>query len=265
MIEVSKPPIRPEALLMESTCSCRVADVICRTVELGVSITGASFDSNDVTVIETAAISAEGFCPTCGAEGILRDHVIRELVDIPVAGHPTRLRVRVGRFRCVHDECEQKIFQQQLGAAAPGAKTTRRCTKWILQRLAIDKMSVTAVAKALGLGWDVVNKLACNAARDLVYDEPTFLGRVRVLGVDEHTWRHTHTSADNFVTILVDLTPAMDGTGPSRLLDVRQGRSAKVLATWLSHRSIEFKAGIKVVGLLAITPPPGSSFPTRLR
>lgn len=234
---------------MESTCTagCSAADVICRTIELGVRITGAKVDNANRTVIFACPDDSQGFCPACGAEGVLRDHVNRELVDIPMAGHATRLIVRVPRFRCVHDQCEQKIFQQRLECAEPGAKTTRRCTRWILQRLAIDKMSISAVARQIGLGWDLVNKLALSKVRKIVYDTPGLLAGVRFLGVDEHTWRHTRTGAQNSVTILVDLTPAIDGIGPARLLDMRAGRSAKVLAAWLNERDDDFKSGIEVV------------------
>src|SRR5699024_8996255 len=236
---------------MESTC-CPVADVICRTAELGVSITGASVDEDDMTVIEARPVDKEGFCPSCGAEGRLRDHVVREPVDIPAVGHPTRLRIRLGRYRCVHDECAQRIFQQRLAAAEPGAKTTRRCTRWILQRLAIDKMSVSAVARALNLGWDLVNRLAATKIREIVYDTPGFLDGVRVLGVDEHCWRHTATG-DKYVTVLIDLTAAIDGTGPSRLLDVVEGRSAKVLREWLDKQTDAFKSRVEVVTMDGFT------------
>jgi len=236
---------------MESTC-CPVADVICRTAELGVSITGASVDDDDMTVIEACPVDKQGFCPSCGAEGRLRDHVVRELVDIPAVGHPTRLRIRLGRYRCVHDECAQRIFQQRLAAAEPGAKTTRRCTRWILQRLAIDKMSVSAVARALNLGWDLVNRLAATKIREIVYDTPGFLDGVRVLGVDEHCWRHTATG-DKYVTVLIDLTAAIDGTGPSRLLDVVEGRSAKVLREWLDKQTDAFKSRVEVVTMDGFT------------
>lgn len=98
---------------MEATsCCCPVADVICRTLELGLSITGARVDEHDRTVIEARPTDTEGFCPSCGAQGVLRDHVVRELVDVPVAGHPSRLRVRVGRFRCLHEECGTRIFPE---------------------------------------------------------------------------------------------------------------------------------------------------------
>lgn len=37
-----------------------------------------------------------------------------------------------------------------LALGEPRAETTRRCTRWILQRLAIDRTGVSAVAKAPG-------------------------------------------------------------------------------------------------------------------
>src|SRR5690625_8040725 len=78
-------------------------------------------------------------------------------------------------------------------------------------------MSISAVARALGLGWDLVNNLAVEAARTLVYDDPTHLEGVRILGVDEHKWKHVRGGGeDSYVTILVDLTPTIQGTGPAR-------------------------------------------------
>ena len=50
-----------------------------------------------------------------------------------------------------------------------------------------------------------------------------------------------------FVTVLVDLTPAVDGTGPARLLDMIPGRSAKVLTDWLDDRDQAFRDRIKIV------------------
>ncbi|MBG9329744.1 ISL3 family transposase, partial [Corynebacterium belfantii] len=39
--------------------------------------------------------------------------------------------------------CKRKIFQESLTCADDGAKLTYRVTRWILQRLAIDRMSVS--------------------------------------------------------------------------------------------------------------------------
>ena len=133
-----------------------VADTICRTAEIGLAITGAA-DAGPLTIIEATPVAVIGVCPDCGQSGKLRDHITRRLVDLPVVGFPTRLHVIVPRFLCTAASCKRRIFQALLACADDGAKLTHRVIRWILQRLAIDRMSVSATAKALGVGWDLVN------------------------------------------------------------------------------------------------------------
>ena len=78
-------------------------------------------------------------------------------------------------------------------------------------------MSVAATSKALGLGWDMVNDLALDACRVLVYDDPGHLAGVRVLGGWMSTCGNTHRTGEesSFVTVLVDITPVVDDTGPA--------------------------------------------------
>jgi len=196
----------------------------------------------------------------------LRDHVERRVTDLPIIGHPTRLHVRVSRFTCGNTGCDTRIFQQRMPRLAePRAKTTRRCTRWILQRLAVDRASVSAVAKALGLGWDLVNDLAVSTIRALVYDRPGHLDGVRVLGVDEHRWKHVRgDGASSFVTVLVDLTPVVDGTGPARLLDMVPGAQRKCSPTGSTpgtRRSGTGSRSSRWMGSPATTPPPPARYP----
>ena len=136
---------------MNATANLR-ADTICRTVELGVTITDAAV-ADDLTHLFCTPVTLDPVCAECRTAGCLRDHVQRKVTDLPIVGHPTRLHVRVPRLTCDNDGCGTRIFQQRMPALAePRAKTTRRCSRWILQRLAIDRTSVSAVAKALGLG-----------------------------------------------------------------------------------------------------------------
>ncbi|SPJ39686.1 Transposase [Corynebacterium diphtheriae] len=55
------------------------------------------------------------------------------------------------------------------------------------------------------------------------------------------------------MTILVDLTPLVDGHGPARLLDMRPGRSADVLSGWLKERDPSFQEQIQVVTMDGFT------------
>lgn len=178
--------------------------------------------AGEFTHLFCVSVTDDPVCADCAIVGRLCDHVERAVTDLPIVGHPTRLHVRVPRLTCENLGCTTRIFQQGMRALAePRAKTTRRCTRWILQRLTLDRMSVSSVAKALGLGWDLVNGLTVGTVRALVYDG------VRVLGVDELKWKHVlGDGASSFVTVLVDLTPVVDGTSPSSLLDMVHRRSA---------------------------------------
>ena len=82
------------------------------------------------------------------------------------------------------------------------------------------------VAERLGVAWNTANDAVLAEGRRLLIEDPTRLDGVKVVGVDEHVWRHTRRG-DKYVTVIIDLTPVRDGTGPSRLLDVVQGRSKK--------------------------------------
>jgi transposase len=65
---------------------------------------------------------------------------------------------------------------------------------------------------------------------------------VRVIGVDEHVWRHTRRG-DKYVTVIIDLTPVRDGTGPARLLDMVEGRSKAAFKAWLAERDKDWRDG----------------------
>ena len=58
----------------------------------------------------------------------------------------------------------------------------------------------------------------------LLINDPARCEGVRVIGVDEHVWRHT-PYGDKYVTVILDVTPVRDRRGPSRLLDMILGRS----------------------------------------
>ena len=68
----------------------------------------------------------------------------------------------------------------------------------------------------------------------MLIEDPHRFDGVRVIGVDEHCWRHTRRGG-KYVTVIIDLTPIRDGTGPARLLDMVEGRSKQVFKTWLGE------------------------------
>ena len=229
-----------------------VADTIIRTVELGVRITDAAL-RGEVTVLWCDLLTdGPGTCPGCGLVGIYRDSVERRVSDVPVVGHPLQLRVRVPRYRCVHGGCAREIFAHDSSRLARrGASTTRRCAEYVLRRLAIDKVTVAAVARELGRSWDTVNNVAVTATEQLLLSAgPARLDGVRVVGVDEHKWAHVFgADGDGFVTVITDLTAVVAGQGRARLLDLVPGRSAAATRTWLEARDQGFRDAVQVVAM----------------
>lgn len=230
---------------------CVVADTIVRTVELGVTITNAALDRDTTVVFCNLITSGPSRCPGCDTVGIYRDTVERRVTDVPVAGHPMLLRVRVPRYRCINTACEREVFCHDTGRLArPGCSTTRRCAAYVLRRLIVDRATVAAVARELGRSWDTVNAVALEATTTLLASDTTRLDGVRVIGVDEHRWAHTrHAAGDGYVTVIVDLTGVVAGPGRARLLDLVPGRSAAALRSWLAARDQGFRDRVEVVAM----------------
>ncbi len=206
------------------------------------TISNAAVDPQDRTHLWCQVIGPDARCPGCGTAGELRDHADRVLTDVPLAGYPVLLHVAVPRFVCHTSSCDRTIYRAGIDRIARSREAiTTRTRRWICQQIVVNKMSVSAVAAQLGLTWKTVNQIALDAARSLVYDGGHLDG-VRHLGVDEHKWKHVRGQGDpSYVTVLIDLTPVIDDTGPARLLDVIGGRSKKVLKEWMAARSQQFR------------------------
>src|SRR5690606_32202213 len=112
-------------------------------------------------------------------------------------------------------------------AAARRAEVSRRGLAWALEAIVIDHLTVTRVAAGLGVAWHTANNAVLAEGRRVLIDDPARFEGVAVVGVDEHVWCHTRRG-DRYVTVIIDLTPVRDGSGPSRLLDMVEGRSKAV-------------------------------------
>lgn len=214
-----------------------VADTIMRTIELGVTITDAAVDDAQTTIF-CVPVTRDPRCPDCGHDGRYRDTVERPLTDLPVAGYPLVLRVAVPRYRCLTAQCGRAVFNQDLGKlAAPRSSTTRRCARYVLRRLMIDRTTISAIAGELGVSWHTVSTIAMRTVAELITAAgPDRLAGVRVIGVDEHRWAPRRRGTEGFVTLIIDLTAVHDDTGPARLLDLVAGRSAAALSSWLAEQ-----------------------------
>jgi transposase len=113
-------------------------------------------------------------------------------------------------------------------------------------------LTVAGVAEGLGVAWNTANDAVLAEGKRVLLDDPGRFDGVRVLGVDEHVWRHTRRG-DKYVTVIIDLTPIRDGTGPARLLDMVEGRSKQAFKTWLAQRPAVWRQGLEVVAMDGFT------------
>lgn len=205
----------------------------------------------DRAVLACRVVAEDRWCRRCGCEGRVRDTVVRELAHAPLGWRPTTLQVRLRRYRCIG--CGHVWRQDLNDAAAARAKLTRTALAWALEALVVAHLSMTRIAQALGVAWDTANSAVLDEGRRVLISDDTRFEGVRVLGVDEHVWRHTRRG-DKYVTVIIDLTPVREQTGSARLLDMVEGRSKKAFKTWLSSRDQAWRERIEVVAMDGFPP-----------
>jgi len=217
--------------------------------EFGLEVVGQRLEP-DRAVLACQVLEPDGWCRRCGCEGAARDTVLRRLAHEPFGWRPTVLEVTVRRYR--RTGCGHVWRQDTTAAAAPRAKLSRRARAWALQGMVVAHLSVARIAEALAVSWNTANAAVLAEGRRVLIDDPTRFDGVRVIGVDEHVWRHTRRG-DKYVTVIVDLTPVREGTGPSRLLDMVPGRSKQAFTTWLAARPRSWREGLQVVAMDGFT------------
>lgn len=229
--------------------ACPDLTTFCRLDELGLEATAQRLEPGRA-VLACRVVAPDRWCRRCGCEGSPRDSVVRRLAHEPLGWRPTTLEITVRRYRCA--ECGHVWRQDTSRAAEPRAKLSRRGLRWALEGIVVQHLTVARVAEGLGVAWDTANDaVLAEGKRGLIDDEHRFDG-VRVLGVDEHVWRHTRRG-DKYVTVIIDLTGIRDKTGPARLLDMVEGRSKQVFKQWLAARPKAWRDGIEVVAMDGFT------------
>ncbi|MDF1490255.1 ISL3 family transposase [Tessaracoccus caeni] len=216
---------------------------------LGLDVVGQYLEAGRA-VLECRVVEADGWCRRCGCEGAARDTVTRRLAHEPLGWRPTTLLIRVRRYRCTG--CGHVWRQDTTEAAEPRAKVSRGGLRWALEGIVCQHLTVARVAEGLGVSWNTANAAVLAEGRRVLIDDPARFDGVKVLGVDEHVWRHTRRG-DKYVTVIIDLTPIRDGTGPSRLLDMVEGRSKQTFKTWLADRPRAWRDAVEVVAMDGFT------------
>ncbi len=233
----------------DATFACPDLTTFCRLEELGLEVLGQRLDP-DRAVLACRVVEPDQWCRRCGCEGAPRDTVVRRLAHEPLGWRPTTLHVAVRRYRC--PGCGHVWRQDTSRAAEPRAKLSRRGLAWALAGIVSQHLTVARVAEGLGVAWNTANDAVLAEGKRVLIDDTTRFDGVRVLGVDEHVWRHTRRG-DKYVTVIIDLTGIRDGTGPARLLDMVEGRSKAAFKTWLAERPQAWRDGVEVVAMDGFT------------
>ena len=232
-------------------CTFATADLttFARLDTLGLQVTG-QFLEPDRAVLACRVIGGDVTCGRCGEQGRPRDSTTRRLAHEPFGWRPTILLVTVRRYRC--DRCRLVWRQDTSAVAEPRARLSRGALRWALTALVCQHLTVARIAEALGVSWNTANDAVLAEGRRVLIADPHRFDGVKVIGVDEHVWRHTRRG-DRYVTVVIDLTPVRDRTGPARLLDMVEGRSKQVFKTWLSARDETWRNAIEVVAMDGFT------------
>jgi transposase len=172
-------------------------------------------------VAQTPQRSAD--CPDCGeASGRVHSYYGRQPADLPMGGRPTRLRLRLKRFRCMNTACPRVTFAEPMPAWL--ARRSRRT-----QRLAAALESL-----AFALGGEAGSRQAhrlhmpCSGQTllRLIRRAPTPPAEPpRVIGVDD--WAKQRGQV--YGTLIVDLERR-------RTIDLLEDRQAETLAAWLRQQ-----------------------------
>lgn len=222
----------------------------CQLDDLGLEVTGQHLGAGR-TVLECRVSAPDDWCRRCGAQGVPRDTVTRRLAHTPLGWRPTTLLVRVRRYRC-SGSCGHVWRQDMTQAADRRSKLSRGGMRWALEAIVCQHLTVARVAEGLGVSWNTANDAVLAEGKRVLIDDPHRFDGVKILGVDEHVWRHTR-HGDKYVTVIIDLTPIRDKTGPARLLDMVEGRTKKAFATWLKAQPKAWRDQIEVVAMEGFT------------
>lgn len=193
-----------------------------------------------VLLVETTA--DRDWCRDCGVRASSKGRARTQLRDLPAGGRPVRLVWRKRIWRCEQVQCPASSWREGSDAIAPRASMTERARREACQRVGRDGHSVAEVARELGVGWHTVMRAVIDHGTPLVEDATRVEG-VRAVGLDESSFmKAARWSPTRFVTSFVDIERG-------RLLDVVANRTAAAISTWLSQRSVGWKAGVEVAAI----------------
>jgi transposase len=181
-------------------------------------------------------------CPECGAVARAKDR----RAGPADRGRPVVICRHKRIWCCPHAACPVKTWTEVHPAIAPRVCLTERAQAWAFEQVGQYDAAVSRVADQLGVAWWTIMNLTIEHGTSII-DDPARLGEdVEAVGVDETSFLPATAQHPTwFATGITDLTPGR----PARLLDLAEGRSGTVLASWLAAREPDWRARIVTASL----------------
>jgi transposase len=182
--------------------------------------------ANEIT-LTLRTTSPDASCPNCGTSSIrVQSRYSRTLHDLPSAGRPVHLIIRLRRFLCKKSTCAQKVFVERLPELCrPHAQRTIRLQE------ALCQLGLRVGGQA---GADVGSELGISGSRDTILrlvrgSKQSATSEPRIIGLDD--WARKRRL--RYGTLICDLER-------SQPIDLLPDRSVETVSAWLKkHPSID--------------------------
>lgn len=169
--------------------------------------------------IRACPTNSTAVCPSCQQESHrVHSYYTRSPSDLPVSGQCVQLVLRVRRFRCQNQACQQQTFAERLPDIAVSARQTTRLGN-ILESIAVVLSGQAGARLTEQLGMPVSADSLLRRAKKTA---STSLPTPRILAVDDFAFRRGRT----YGTLLLD----WESRHP---VDLLVDRSAEAFACWL--------------------------------
>jgi transposase len=199
-------------------------------------------ESPGEVLVRVESKRTKAWCGSCRRRAQAQDRIEVHLRDCHCFGRPCRLVVLKRRWRCRDRRCQKRSWTERIDGIVSRQTLTLRAGKEVCRQVGQLCRSVSSVADEYGLSWDATWRAVSLHGRPLI-DDPKRVGRVRALGVDEHSFlsatRDHHTI---YATSLCDLDRRI-------VIDLFCGKSAQGLRKWCSRRRKGWLKDVKVVAL----------------